>query len=126
MKILFVDDEEGARESGRETLLSLGYAVDVSSNGKKAIENLQQNNYDLVITDILMPEIDGMELIRNIRKNYPAMQIIAVSGGGRIEATNYLEIARLFGNVEILEKPYSREELIKIIKKVAKTIKNNK
>lgn len=118
MKILFVDDEEGARETGRETLQLLGYNVDVSSNGKKAIENLQQNVYDLVITDILMPEIDGMELIRNIRKNYPTLKIIAVSGGGRIEAANYLEIARLFGNVEVLEKPYSREELIRIIQKI--------
>jgi YesN/AraC family two-component response regulator len=83
-----------------------------SSNGKKAIRHLQEAEIDLVISDVVMPDMDGLELIREVRNAHPGMKILAVSGAGREGPGLYLNIAERFGANAILMKPFSPDQLI--------------
>ena len=74
---------------------------------------------DIVITDIIMPDKDGIEVILHLKKNYKKVRIIAISGGGRINAKDHLEIAGQLGVDATLTKPFSHEDIIRIIKEIS-------
>ncbi len=109
-KILLVDDEERVRSTLKEVLESDGYEVQEVSNGKEALESFARSAPDLILTDIVMPDTEGIELIMRIRKSDPNVKIIAMSGG------NYLEIARKLGADRILAKPFSNQVLLDAVK----------
>ena len=112
--VLVIDDDPGMRDMIRNMLESAKYQVIVAASGVSALPLFREHRPQLVITDILMPDKDGIETVREIRKIDPEAKIIAVSGGGRAKYTNFLQIAQAFGASEVLEKPFRREELLAV------------
>jgi CheY-like chemotaxis protein len=88
-----------------------GYIVTSTGDGRSALEQYGSNPTDLVITDLIMPETDGLEMIQELRRINPDVRILAISGGGRVDAEEYLSVARKFGAVEVLSKPFTGQEL---------------
>jgi DNA-binding NtrC family response regulator len=114
--ILIVDDDELARKACRIILERAGYAVLEAANGNEAIRQYDDNKPDLVLTDIFMPEKDGIETLFEIKMKDNDAIIIAISGGGRIGPDNYLDAAKKLGATITLEKPISSEALLKAVK----------
>lgn len=110
-KILIVEDDEAFRETLRRSAEQLGHQVAVAANGNKALAAFEEFPADLVITDLLMPDKDGFETIRELRKRYKRVRYIAISGGGKIEAARYLELAEQLGAWQTLAKPFTRDQL---------------
>lgn len=110
--VLVVDDEPGIREVMRLVLQGAGYQATAAADGRSALASLAGHPVDLVITDMLMPEGDGFELLAEIKKHQPAPRIIVVSGGGMSGADYYLKMAKKLGAHAVLKKPFSSEELL--------------
>jgi CheY-like chemotaxis protein len=116
--ILVVDDDPDTLKAMLQVLEPQGYAVSVAVGGQEAIRSLDRKPVDLVITDIVMPEGDGFELVTALRKNFPDTRVVAVSGGGNLSPDTYLVIARGFGVDAVLQKPVMHDELMTAIKGV--------
>jgi CheY-like chemotaxis protein len=116
--ILVVDDDAGVRELLRFILEREGYDVTEAANGKEAIRRYRRKPADLVITDIIMPEQEGLKTILDLRRSHPDVRIIAISGGGRYGLSDYLEEASAFGADETFAKPLDRGELLKAVRKL--------
>lgn len=110
-RILLVDDDEMSRQAVHRMLERAGYTVESTGDGHHAIETYKSGEIDLVITDLIMPEVDGLEIIQEIRRKDPGAKILAISGGGRVQAEEYLSVARKFGAVEVLPKPFASQDL---------------
>jgi YesN/AraC family two-component response regulator len=95
-----------------------GHEVDLAKNGKEGIDMINLRPPDLVITDIVMPEKEGLETIREVRKKYPTLKIIAISGGGRLDSNEYLEPARHFGAARIIKKPFQKSEMVNAVREL--------
>lgn len=118
-RILIVDDDSSIRALLRELLEEEGYQVEEANNGKQGVSSYRANPADLVITDILMPEKDGVELIMELQESFPEVKIIAMSGGGRgLDAQFNLRIAKDFGAVQQIEKPFSRKQVLETVRRV--------
>jgi CheY-like chemotaxis protein len=115
--ILLVEDDESVRCVVQRIIERQGHAVLPASNGKAALQALESHRFDLVITDIVMPEMDGLELVRALRRMADRPRVIAMSGG-RGSATSYLAMALTFGAEATLAKPVSGNELIDEIERV--------
>jgi len=113
--ILVVDDEENAREGLSKILLKEGYSVDMAANGKEAIEILRRQSFDLVITDMRMPLMDGFEVLREIKKMNENIGVIMITAYGEVES--YLEAINM-GAFEYINKPVRVNELKRVITKV--------
>jgi two-component system, chemotaxis family, chemotaxis protein CheY len=114
-RILLVDDDEALRKMLRLRLVKLGHEVLEAANGKEALRLCEAVPPDLVVTDLIMPEKEGLETIAQLRRLRPDVKIIAMSGGGRINARDFLKIAKLMGASATLEKPFSHQELAMVI-----------
>lgn len=114
-RILIVDDEQDIRDVARILLEGCGYAVKCAEDGQAALQILGQEPFDVVLTDMLMPEMDGVELINELRRRNPAQSIVAMSGGGHAPRESYLQIARLCGAQALLAKPFNREQLVRAV-----------
>lgn len=114
-RILLVDDDNPFRTMLRLTLVKMGHGVMEACDGREAIALLRAEPPELVITDIVMPEKEGMETIVEMRRMQPGLKIIAMSGGGRVNAKNYLYIAKSLGADCVLEKPFPNEELVRTL-----------
>ena len=117
-RILLVDDDESFRPMLHETLERFGYEVVVAVNGNEALDRYREQPADLVLTDVIMPDKEGLETIREIRRQWPDARIIAMSGGGRTSTDNYLKMARTMGAAEVLSKPFSNRDLLAAIEAV--------
>ena len=117
-RILLVDDDESFRPMLHETLERLGYEVVVAVNGNEALDRYRERPADLVLTDVIMPEKEGLETIREIRREWPDAKIIAMSGGGRTTPENYLKMAQNMGAAKVLTKPFSNRDLLDAIEGV--------
>ncbi len=111
-QVLIIDDEDMVRMVLRQTLEKAGHGVTEASNGAKGIAAMKDKKFDLVITDIVMPEKEGVETIVQVRLDNPKLPIIAISGGGRIGPADYLEAARQLGANHVFAKPFDRKELL--------------
>ncbi|HXI93224.1 MAG TPA: response regulator [Blastocatellia bacterium] len=116
--ILLVDDDEQLRTMLSVVLRRAGYEVRVAIDGIEASNFYRSHPTDLIITDLIMPEKEGLEMIRELRKDYPQVKIIAMSGGGRTGTMNCLEVARAFGAQQVLEKPFTHQEMLEAIRRV--------
>lgn len=118
-RILVVDDDDSIRALLREILEEEGHHVEEASDGKQGTAQYRTEPADLIITDILMPEKDGVELIMELQERFPKVKIIAMSGGGRgMDATFNLRIARDFGALQQVKKPFSKEVLLDAVRNV--------
>ncbi|MBF0368354.1 MAG: response regulator [Magnetococcales bacterium] len=111
-RILVIDDDVGVRELLRAFLDEAGHQVVEAPDGRQGVQLFRDEPADLVITDILMPEKDGVEVIMELKERYPEVRILAVSGGGRgLEAEVNLRVAKEFGAMHVLPKPFTQQEL---------------
>jgi DNA-binding NtrC family response regulator len=115
MKILVVDDEEDARDLCNSILTDEGHEVYLANSGEAALDLLKNNSFNLVITDMNMPTMDGLQLLEEIRKTGSRTDVIMVTAYGKVE--NYLK-ARSLGAVEYINKPIHIKELKRIVHKV--------
>ena len=121
MRILVIDDDVEVQELLNKILTWLGHEVLTADNGKVGIQKLKNNQpVDLVIIDIIMPEKEGFETIRELKRDFPETKIIAISGGGRIDAQNYLKMAKIFGADDTVSKSFLVDELTEAIGKLFK------
>lgn len=111
-KIILADDDDSFRSMLCLTLKRLGENVREAANGLEALKLHHAVPADLLITDLIMPDKEGLETILEFRRRDSAIKIIAMSGGGRINAHDFLAIARRFGADRILPKPFSGDELM--------------
>jgi len=116
--ILVIDDDENIRLLLRAILEPEGYQVVEAPDGDKGVKAYQKNPTDLVITDLIMPGKEGIETIRDLRREFPNVKIIAVSGGGRIGPDSYLKMAKGVGALCTLSKPIDRSGLLNAVKEV--------
>ncbi|MBF0135468.1 MAG: response regulator [Magnetococcus sp. DMHC-1] len=116
-RILVIDDDVGVRALMRVILEDAGHVVVEAPNGRLGIKRYRENSADLVITDMVMPEKDGVEVIVELMEMDSSIKVIAMSGGGRgLEADYNLGIARDFGAIRTLAKPFSRQQVLQVIK----------
>ncbi len=119
-RILLIDDEEGLRAVLRLCLERLGYEVIDARDGASALALFREAPVDLVLTDLVMPGMEGLETIRELRRRNPELKIIAMSGGERTDASDNLKMALLFGASSVFSKPFSMDELAKGVSDVLK------
>lgn len=105
-KILLVDDEESIRRMVRVILGEDRYEFAEADNGLKAQAVLENHPAELIITDVIMPDCDGIELVMAIRKKLPDIKVVVMSGGGRVRAGHYLDLAEKLGAARVFEKPF--------------------
>jgi CheY-like chemotaxis protein len=112
MKVLVIDDDHLVRYTLSKILQRNGYHVTTAADGKRAMAVFRDERPDVVITDIIMPEQEGIETILKIRCERPEVKIIAISGGARTHNLDYLGMAEAFGADDVISKPFEAEELL--------------
>src|SRR5258707_14142324 len=105
-KILVIDDESAILEMTVAVLCHSGHEAIGATNGDDALKLVRESHFDLVITDIVMPGKEGLEIIATLRRQAPKTRIIAMSGGGIIGRNDYLKLAFKFGASQTLAKPF--------------------
>ena len=111
--ILVVDDEDQIRQLIRETLEQAGYHVAEARDGKEALDQYRLAPADVVIMDILMPEQDGLETTATLRREFPNVKVIAITGGSdMIGILNFLDVAKMLGAHRVLQKPFEMKTLL--------------
>jgi len=120
-RILIIDDDNQFRVILRIMLENAGHKdIEAAENGYMGMKLIRNGHFDLVITDIIMPEKEGIETIIEIRKDFPAIKIIAMSGGGKIGPDSYLEMADHLGADRTLAKPFQQSELVNAVQELLK------
>jgi DNA-binding response OmpR family regulator len=117
-RILVLDDEPSILLMIKKMLEREGHEVDLALNGLEGMALFEKNKPDLVITDIIMPEKEGLETILELRKKHPELRIIAISGGGRIGPQGYLPSAKYLGADMVFQKPLVPKEFIAAVTKL--------
>ncbi|MFC5356254.1 response regulator [Azospirillum himalayense] len=120
MRILVVDDAENVRYSLRTSLEDAGYAVDEAADGDEALAKLRSGAFDLVIADVWMPRLNGIDLLQTMRRSSPATSVFVITGGAaRIPIESTAAMARTWGADQIFYKPFDNEDLIAAIRQRA-------
>ena len=118
-RILVIDDDNDVRSLAQDVLGSAGYEVLVAADGAQGIELQRSTPAAVVITDILMPEKEGLETIRDLKHEFPGVKIIAISGAGkRVKSSAYLVTAREVGAQALLRKPFDSNTLVQMVREV--------
>lgn len=115
--LLVVDDDVTIRKTLERGLTTHGYDVTSVENGIEALEVLRSESVDLVVTDINMPSMDGIELLIQLVEQRPGLKVIAISGGGLFPKDELLTDARLLGAVDVLEKPFDIGTLLELVER---------
>jgi len=118
MRVLVIDDEEPVRALFRTVLEQAGFLVSVAGNGREGMAEVTRQPVDVVVTDVLMPEVEGVETISMLRALRPELGVIAVSGGGRTRNLRPLQVARECGADLALAKPVEPQDLLGAVAKV--------
>ena len=114
--LLIVDDDAALRDVMRKVLEKAGYSVLTAANGTEGLDLLRSTQVAAVITDIIMPEMEGLETIRTMRVSWPNLPIVAISGGGRPNRADFLRAAQAFGAKRTLHKPFRNDELLEAVR----------
>lgn len=114
-KILLVDDDLQFQQMLKQSLERVGHTITTAGDGVEALNIFKEGAFDLIITDIIMPKKEGIETIMDLKAAQPNLKIIAISGGGRIDADDYLVYAERFGAACTFNKPIDRDKLIQKI-----------
>jgi DNA-binding response OmpR family regulator len=121
-KILIIDDDDQILPMLAHAMELAGFAAVTALDGREGQRLLEKQRFDLVITDLIMPEREGMETITYIKKNFPSIKIIAISGGGRIGPETYLPAALELGADRAFAKPFPVDELITAVRELLEEI----
>ncbi|HZE61736.1 MAG TPA: response regulator [Burkholderiales bacterium] len=113
MRVLVIEDNADLNDYLRLALESEGYQVLAARNGKEALETLDGQEIDVVVTDLFMPEMDGIETIAALKRRLPGVRVVAMSGRPGVD---YLKVARELGVAHTLRKPFEMDELLKALK----------
>lgn len=113
MRVLLIEDNAAVRAIIAEMLKDAGHDVVFAEDGRLGLAKLRQSNADVLITEVMMPGIDGLEVIKSARASYPDLWIISISGEGNlVPASTALTLARAFGADQILYRPFEKSELL--------------
>lgn len=123
ISVLVVDDEKDSRKGIAHFLLKSNFDVVTAGNGKEALESFKENHPDLILTDMRMPEMSGIELLKEIKSIAPQTEVIIMTAYGEVDS--YLEAMNL-GAFEYLNKPIKINELMKVINKIVSQYEENK
>jgi CheY-like chemotaxis protein len=115
--VLVVDDDGSVLKMVDLLLSDSGFEVIVAPSGSEGLKVLESRTVDLIITDIIMPEMEGIELITQLRASRPELPIVAISGGGRSRNLDFLKFAKKLGAKVVLEKPFRRDTLVEAVNK---------
>lgn len=113
--ILLVEDDNLVSDMLKQTLERASHTVHCANNGEEATEWLRSNHPDIMITDIIMPKKSGITLISEIKNTHPTLEVIAISGGGRLDPTGYLDLSESLGASVSFEKPIDNTALLMAI-----------
>ncbi|MBU0753827.1 MAG: response regulator [Planctomycetes bacterium] len=111
-RILIIEDDDQVRSMLRDRLENEGFEIEEAVQGGEGLSLIGKKSFDLVITDIVMPEVEGIEVIETLKTTNPHLKIIAISGGGRIGPEIYLKIAKSLGANKVFAKPVDWEDLL--------------
>ena len=117
--ILLIEDDGFVQNMLKQTLERAGYAVETADNGRVGLELYNNGSFDVVITDLIMPDMEGIETISLLRKKNPNVKVIAISGGGRNKPDDYLFLAEKLGASRTFSKPVDREALLGAVSDLA-------
>jgi two-component system response regulator (stage 0 sporulation protein F) len=120
-RILLVEDDDQLRTMLKEVLKRSGHEVWEASNGTGVCDMYEKQRFDLVITDLVMPNIEGLEVIMDLRRIDRTVRIIAISGGGQSKATDYLRLAKKLGVQLTLAKPFGNQQFLEAVSQVLET-----
>ncbi|MFZ2005223.1 MAG: response regulator [Stellaceae bacterium] len=112
MKILVIDDDEHVRLMVTKALQRGGFEVDTADDGRRGMDFVRRHRPQLVVTDIFMPEQEGIETILELRRDYPDIKILAMSGSGPIGGAGLLKMARQLGADDAIAKPFRPRDLL--------------
>jgi DNA-binding NtrC family response regulator len=121
-RVLIVDDDEHIREAVRDILESTGYCVDTASDGKKALWIIEKESFQIILCDVVMQDMDGMEFLRRLRKVGSKIPVVIMSGNQM--GKNFFKSAQLLGARASLLKPFAKSELLDAIEKVSASPKS--
>ncbi|MEP7153023.1 MAG: response regulator [Nitrospira sp.] len=117
--ILVIDNDDNVREFLRTTLSAAGYTVHEAANGRLGVRSFRKTPADLVITDLYMPECDGLEVIEALRRSHPRVKVLAISGASG--TMGYLHVAQSLGAVSVLSKPFAPSALLTLVADLLKS-----
>jgi YesN/AraC family two-component response regulator len=118
-RILIIDDDDQLRTMLRTMLEKVGYNdIEEAASGNMGMKLFRQDPFDVVITDIIMPDKEGIEMITELRRDYPQIKIIAMSGGGSVGPHGYLEMAKYLGAGRTLAKPFKQSDIIDAVQEL--------
>lgn len=119
VRVLVVDDNRDMRAFICIALQRAGFETAVAGDGERALALQHRQPADVLITDIYMPELDGLELIQQFRARFPGTRIVAISGGGTVAHADFLHVAAEIGAAAVLHKPFATETLVKTVQGLA-------
>jgi CheY-like chemotaxis protein len=114
-RILVTDDDDLLRQATCDILTEAGYEVVAARNGEELLQIYRATPADLVLCDLFMPGKDGLQAIPELRREFPTVKVVAMSGGGYQGALNVLQVARHLGAAEVLAKPFKRAKLLSVV-----------
>ena len=121
-RVLVIDDDPDVRVTIQSLLEAEGFDVRTAADGREGLDLQEGDPADVVVTDIFMPNLDGVETIHELRRKFPDTRIVVVSGGGSAASKNdYLEIARLLGAAQTLQKPVQPDLLVDVVRDLARS-----
>jgi|SRR5581483_1562668 len=125
--VLVVDDERDVAEAIEAVLAHAGFTVITAESAAQALEHVAAHKFDIVVTDIIMPKVNGLELIRKLRARYPRVRVIAISGGGSfgplslkpeaISTHAFIAAAKDAGAEDVLTKPFDMDDLLAAVRR---------
>ena len=115
-RILIVEDDDQVREMLWRTFEKEGYQLEEATDGNQAIRRYRADPHDVIVADLVMPEQDGIGMIRVLRDEFPDVKVIAISGGGRIGPQTYLKAAERLGARRTFTKPVDQDELLACVR----------
>jgi CheY-like chemotaxis protein len=115
--ILIADDDEGIRTLLSQLFRACGHTVKAAADGLEALKACRTRQFDLLFCDLFMPGMEGLETIRGLRKEFPRLRVVAMSGGAFSYGGDLLHVARLMGAAAILEKPFKWEQVKRVLEK---------
>ena len=116
--IIIIEDDVQLRKMLRQMLEREGYEILEASDGTEGIKIYREKPTDIVITDMIMDGKEGVETIIELKREFPDVKIIAISGGGRLNPEVYLDMAHKLGVLQTLTKPFDRKELLETVRKI--------